>query len=84
MLAAQTCHPAAAASVAYPKRHSQDDISDIYLLPAATRGVFVNIALQVRRAVCPALAAAPLPWLPYLAACRCHAQLRLQAVQRRC
>eukprot|EP00878_Enallax_costatus_P003956 GHUV01004177.1.p1 GENE.GHUV01004177.1~~GHUV01004177.1.p1 ORF type:complete len:1210 (+),score=383.57 GHUV01004177.1:125-3754(+) len=33
-------------SVAYPKRHSQDDISDIYLLPAATRGVFVNIALQ--------------------------------------
>lgn len=36
-------------SVAYPKRHTQDDISDIYLLPAATRGVFVNIALQVRR-----------------------------------
>lgn len=36
-------------SVAYPKRHSQDDISDIYLLPAATRGVFVNIALQVCR-----------------------------------
>ena len=35
-------------SVAYPKRHTQDDISDIYLLPAATRGVFVNIALQVR------------------------------------
>lgn len=34
-------------SVAYPKRHTQDDISDIYLLPAATRGVFVNIALQV-------------------------------------
>jgi sucrose-phosphate synthase len=33
-------------SVAYPKRHTQDDISDIYLLPAATRGVFVNIALQ--------------------------------------
>jgi sucrose-phosphate synthase len=32
--------------VAYPKRHTQDDISDIYLLPAATRGVFVNIALQ--------------------------------------
>jgi hypothetical protein len=36
-------------SVAYPKRHTQDDISDIYLLPAATRGVFVNIALQVRQ-----------------------------------
>lgn len=34
-------------SVAYPKRHSQDDISDIYLLPHHTRGVFVNIALQV-------------------------------------
>lgn len=34
-------------SVAYPKKHTQDDISDIYLLPAATRGVFVNIALQV-------------------------------------
>lgn len=34
-------------SVAYPKSHTQDDISDIYLLPAATRGVFVNIALQV-------------------------------------
>eukprot|EP00879_Flechtneria_rotunda_P001100 GHRR01001241.1.p1 GENE.GHRR01001241.1~~GHRR01001241.1.p1 ORF type:complete len:609 (+),score=214.61 GHRR01001241.1:761-2587(+) len=34
-------------SVAYPKRHTQDDISDIYLLPAATKGVFVNIALQV-------------------------------------
>ncbi|KAF6252365.1 hypothetical protein COO60DRAFT_1287118 [Scenedesmus sp. NREL 46B-D3] len=33
-------------SVAYPKQHTQDDISDIYLLPAATRGVFVNIALQ--------------------------------------
>ncbi|GBF90940.1 sucrose-phosphate synthase-like [Raphidocelis subcapitata] len=32
--------------VAYPKRHSQDDISDIYLLPHHTRGVFVNIALQ--------------------------------------
>lgn len=36
-------------SVAYPKRHTQDDISDIYLLPAATRGVFVNIALQVSK-----------------------------------
>ena len=34
-------------SVAYPKHHSQDDISDIYLLPHHTRGVFVNIALQV-------------------------------------
>jgi sucrose-phosphate synthase len=32
--------------VAYPKRHAQSDISDIYLLPAATRGVFVNVALQ--------------------------------------
>jgi hypothetical protein len=27
----------------------QSDISDIYMLPAATRGVFVNIALQVRQ-----------------------------------
>ena len=35
--------------MAYPKRHTQDDISDIYLLPHHTRGVFVNIALQVRR-----------------------------------
>lgn len=34
-------------SVAYPKRHSQADISDIYHLAAATRGVFVNVALQV-------------------------------------
>jgi sucrose-phosphate synthase len=33
-------------SVAYPKRHAQSDVSDIYLLPAATRGVFVNVALQ--------------------------------------
>ncbi|GLC43067.1 hypothetical protein PLESTM_001427200 [Pleodorina starrii] len=33
-------------SVAYPKRHSQSDISDIYHLAAATRGVFVNAALQ--------------------------------------
>ncbi|GBF97791.1 sucrose phosphate synthase [Raphidocelis subcapitata] len=33
-------------SVAYPKCHSQDDISDIYLLPHHTRGVFVNCALQ--------------------------------------
>ncbi|KAI8473309.1 MAG: hypothetical protein J3K34DRAFT_519144 [Monoraphidium minutum] len=33
-------------SVAYPKRHGQGDISDIYLLPHHTRGVFVNIALQ--------------------------------------
>lgn len=33
--------------VAYPKRHSQTDISDIYLLAAATKGVFVNPALQV-------------------------------------
>lgn len=34
-------------SVAYPKKHSQQDISDIYLFAAATRGVFVNPALQV-------------------------------------
>jgi hypothetical protein len=33
-------------SVAYPKHHTQQDISDIYLLPAATRGVFINPALQ--------------------------------------
>ncbi|KXZ52724.1 hypothetical protein GPECTOR_8g118 [Gonium pectorale] len=33
-------------SVAYPKRHSQADVSDIYHLAAATRGVFVNVALQ--------------------------------------
>jgi hypothetical protein len=33
-------------SVAYPKKHSQKDISDIYRLPFATRGVFTNVALQ--------------------------------------
>ena len=33
-------------SVAYPKKHSQDDISDIYRLPLATHGIFTNIALQ--------------------------------------
>jgi len=33
-------------SVAYPKTHTQKDISDIYSLPRETRGVFVNIALQ--------------------------------------
>ena len=33
-------------SVAYPKRHTQADISDIYRLPLATRGVFTNVALQ--------------------------------------
>eukprot|EP00887_Chlorella_sp_A99_P001559 scaffold8.g1559.t1 len=33
-------------SVAYPKHHTQNDISDIYLFSKATHGVFVNIALQ--------------------------------------
>lgn len=33
-------------SVAYPKKHSQMDISDIYRLPYATRGIFTNVALQ--------------------------------------
>jgi len=33
-------------SVAYPKHHTQQDISDIYLFARETRGVFVNIALQ--------------------------------------
>lgn len=33
-------------SVAYPKHHTQSDISDIYLFAHETRGVFVNIALQ--------------------------------------
>ena len=33
-------------SVAYPKRHTQKDISDIYRLSLATRGVFTNVALQ--------------------------------------
>ncbi|GMH33769.1 hypothetical protein BSKO_01603 [Bryopsis sp. KO-2023] len=32
--------------VAYPKKHKQTDVSDIYHLPTATRGVFVNVALQ--------------------------------------
>ena len=35
-------------SVAFPKHHRQADVSDIYLLAAATRGVFVNVALQAR------------------------------------
>lgn len=33
-------------SVAYPKHHTQADITDIYRFAHATRGVFVNIALQ--------------------------------------
>ena len=33
-------------SVAYPKRHTQKDISDIYRLSLATHGVFTNVALQ--------------------------------------
>lgn len=33
-------------SVAYPKHHTQDDISDIYNFAKHTRGVFTNIALQ--------------------------------------
>ncbi len=33
-------------SVAYPKKHAQSDISDIYRLPFATRGIFTNVALQ--------------------------------------
>eukprot|EP00803_Ostreobium_quekettii_P010053 evm.model.scf_603.4 EVM.evm.TU.scf_603.4 scf_603:21080-24472(-) len=33
-------------SVAYPKKHHQSEISDIYRLPAATKGVFTNVALQ--------------------------------------
>ena len=33
-------------SVAFPKHHAQSDVSDIYRLPLATRGVFVNVALQ--------------------------------------
>lgn len=32
-------------SVAYPKRHSPDDVPDLYRLAAARRGVFVNPAL---------------------------------------
>jgi hypothetical protein len=56
--------------VAYPKRHKQSDISDIYLLPAATRGVFVNIALQVSGLPGPALyARAVLLLCPPLPAC---------------
>lgn len=33
-------------SVAYPKKHTQADISDIYILPLDTRGVFTNVALH--------------------------------------
>ncbi|KAL6771420.1 hypothetical protein ACKKBG_A26295 [Auxenochlorella protothecoides x Auxenochlorella symbiontica] len=33
-------------SVAYPKHHTQADISDIYKFATSTRGVFTNIALQ--------------------------------------
>lgn len=32
--------------VSYPKHHTQQDISDIYLFARETRGVFVNVALQ--------------------------------------
>jgi len=32
-------------SVAYPKRHSQEDVDDVYRLAARRRGVFVNPAL---------------------------------------
>ncbi len=33
-------------SVAYPKHHTQNEISDIYMLAARTRGIFTNVALQ--------------------------------------
>jgi len=33
-------------SVAFPKHHAQSDVGDIYRLPGATRGAFVNVALQ--------------------------------------
>lgn len=33
-------------SVAYPKRHASDDVTDIYRYAYRTNGVFVNIALQ--------------------------------------
>ncbi|CAG9460146.1 unnamed protein product [Pedinophyceae sp. YPF-701] len=33
-------------SVAYPKRHRSTDVTDIYRFAYATKGVFVNIALQ--------------------------------------
>lgn len=33
-------------SVAYPKKHQQSEISDIYRLSLATGGVFTNVALQ--------------------------------------
>lgn len=33
-------------SVAYPKHHSQSEVSDIYMLAARTRGIFTNVALQ--------------------------------------
>lgn len=33
-------------SVAYPKHHTQADISDIYKFSTSTRGIFTNIALQ--------------------------------------
>ena len=39
-------HLPAPCSVAYPKHHQQSEVSDIYLFCHATRGVFVNIALQ--------------------------------------
>jgi len=57
-------------SVAYPKKHTQKDISDIYLLPFATRGVFTNVALQepfgltVIEARSPAPAPQRTAWLP--------------------
>ncbi len=40
--------PLVSRSVAYPKHHNQSDISDIYMLAGATRGIFTNVALQAR------------------------------------
>ena len=33
--------------VAYPKRHAQEDVGDLYRFAYSTRGCFANVALQV-------------------------------------
>jgi hypothetical protein len=49
-------------SVAYPKRHTQNDISDIYLFPRSTHGIFTNIALQEPFGL-TVIEVCPKPWI---------------------
>lgn len=56
-------------SVAYPKKHQQKDISDIYLLPFATRGIFTNVALQEPFGL--TVIEVSIPWPPGMHSCQC-------------